>query len=199
MNDAFNNLPKCIVIAGPTAGGKTALSVKLALALEGEVINADSMQVYRGMDIGTAKPTETEKQGIPHHIMDVVAPDVVIITETNVPHAENISYFGNGRDEAQMVYNFTLPPLLFYSFVKQDATALSRWARGLQLESPHNTFFNFISINNKRGAIFNSQLYHFQAIFRHDILMLLFMRGNKGRQKDYPVITTLMNDLLCQE
>ncbi len=75
MNDTYNNLPKCIVIAGPTAGGKTALSVKLALALEAEVINADSMQVYRGMDIGTAKPTETEKQGIPHHLMDVVAPD----------------------------------------------------------------------------------------------------------------------------
>jgi sucrose phosphorylase len=58
-------------------------------------------------------------------ILDIVAPDVMILTETNVPHAENISYFGNGRDEAQMVYNFTLPPLLFYAFVKQDATVLS--------------------------------------------------------------------------
>ena len=50
-------------------------------------------------------------------ILDLVAPDVIMITETNVPHDENISYFGDGRDEAQMVYNFTLPPLLFYSFV----------------------------------------------------------------------------------
>jgi sucrose phosphorylase len=85
-------------------------------------------------------------------ILDVVAPAVVIITETNVPHAENISYFGNGRDEAQMVYNFTLPPLLFYSFVKEDTRVLSRWARGLHLESPHNTFFNFTASHDGIGV-----------------------------------------------
>jgi tRNA dimethylallyltransferase len=66
---------KIIVIAGPTASGKTSVAVELALALEGEVINADSMQVYRGMDIGTAKPTMEERRGIPHHLLDVVAPD----------------------------------------------------------------------------------------------------------------------------
>ncbi len=85
-------------------------------------------------------------------IFDVVAPEVVIITETNVPHAENISYFGNGRDEAQMVYNFTLPPLLFYSFVKQDTTVLSKWAKGLHLESTHNTFFNFTASHDGIGV-----------------------------------------------
>ncbi len=67
--------PKCIIIAGPTASGKTSLSVELALALDGEVINADSMQVYRGMDIGTAKPTPEEKRGIPHFLLNVVDPD----------------------------------------------------------------------------------------------------------------------------
>jgi len=76
-------------------------------------------------------------------ILDVVAPDVILITETNVPHEENISYFGNGRDEAQMVYNFTLPPLLFYSFIKEDATVFSQWAKGLHLPSEYTTFFNF--------------------------------------------------------
>jgi sucrose phosphorylase len=85
-------------------------------------------------------------------ILDVVAADVVIITETNVPHAENISYFGNGRDEAQMVYNFTLPPLLFYSFVKEDTTELSRWAQGLYLASPDNTFFNFTASHDGIGV-----------------------------------------------
>ena len=85
-------------------------------------------------------------------ILDVVAPDVVIITETNVPHAENISYFGNGRNEAQMVYNFTLPPLLFYSFVKEDTTELSRWAQGLHLASPHNAFFNFTASHDGIGV-----------------------------------------------
>lgn len=67
--------PKCIIIAGPTATGKTSLSVALAKVFDGEIINADSMQVYRGMDIGTAKPTPEEQMGIPHHLLDVVDPD----------------------------------------------------------------------------------------------------------------------------
>ncbi len=64
-------------------------------------------------------------------ILDLVAPEVVIITETNVPHQENISYFGDGKNEAQMVYNFTLPPLLLYTFINEEATELSSWAEGL--------------------------------------------------------------------
>ncbi len=66
---------RVVVIAGPTASGKTSLGVKLALALGGEILNADSMQVYRGMDVGTAKPTREEQKGIPHHLLDVVDPD----------------------------------------------------------------------------------------------------------------------------
>jgi sucrose phosphorylase len=85
-------------------------------------------------------------------VLDLVAPDVIVITETNVPHNENISYFGDGRNEAQMVYNFTLPPLLFYSFVKEDATLFSDWAKGLYLESDHNTFFNFTASHDGIGV-----------------------------------------------
>jgi sucrose phosphorylase len=85
-------------------------------------------------------------------IFDIVAPDAMIITETNVPHAENISYFGNGRDEAQMVYNFTLPPLLLHAFVQGDATALSQWARGLRLDSKDTTFFNFTASHDGIGV-----------------------------------------------
>jgi tRNA dimethylallyltransferase len=70
-----NSGPKVIVIAGPTASGKTSLGVELALALGGEIVNADSMQVYRRMDIGTAKPTSEEQKGVAHHLMDVVDPD----------------------------------------------------------------------------------------------------------------------------
>ncbi len=66
---------KIVVIAGPTAGGKTALGVELALALGGEVVSADSMQVYRGMDVGTATPTPEEMRGVPHHLLNVVNPD----------------------------------------------------------------------------------------------------------------------------
>ncbi|GMQ60084.1 tRNA (adenosine(37)-N6)-dimethylallyltransferase MiaA [Vallitalea sediminicola] len=64
-----------IVIAGPTAVGKTSLSVKLAKNIGGEIISADSMQIYKYMDIGTAKVTEEEKQGINHHLVDMLKPD----------------------------------------------------------------------------------------------------------------------------
>lgn len=64
-----------IVVLGPTASGKTALAVELAKLYNGEVISADSMQIYKGMDILTAKPTEEEKQGIKHHLMDFLEPE----------------------------------------------------------------------------------------------------------------------------
>ncbi len=66
---------KLIVIGGPTASGKSTLAVELARHFDGEVINADSMQVYRHMDVGTAKPSIEEKKGIAHHLLDVVDPD----------------------------------------------------------------------------------------------------------------------------
>ena len=68
----MNNI---ICIAGPTASGKTALAVELAKEFHGEVVSCDSMQVYRRMDIGTAKPTREEMQGIPHHMIDICEPE----------------------------------------------------------------------------------------------------------------------------
>lgn len=65
---------KIVVVCGPTASGKTALSIALAKAFDGEVVSADSMQIYRGMDIGTAKPTKEEMAGVPHHMLDVAEP-----------------------------------------------------------------------------------------------------------------------------
>ena len=67
-------MKKLIVICGPTATGKTALGVQVAKKLDGEILSVDSMQIYRGMDIGTAKVTEEEKSGIPHYMIDVVDP-----------------------------------------------------------------------------------------------------------------------------
>jgi tRNA dimethylallyltransferase len=64
-------LPPVVAVVGPTATGKTALAVELARRLGGEVVNADSMQLYRGMDIGTAKPDEAERGGVPHHLLDL--------------------------------------------------------------------------------------------------------------------------------
>ena len=69
------NKPKVIVICGPTASGKTALSIELAKKINGEIISSDSMQIYKDMDIGTAKPSKGEMQGIKHYMLDLVEPD----------------------------------------------------------------------------------------------------------------------------
>ncbi len=68
-------MQKVIVICGPTASGKTSLSIELAKKIEGEIISADSMQIYKEMDIGTAKPSKEEKQGIKHYLLDFVSPE----------------------------------------------------------------------------------------------------------------------------
>ncbi|MEW6063935.1 tRNA delta(2)-isopentenylpyrophosphate transferase [Desulforamulus profundi] len=71
----MKELRPLVVIVGPTASGKTDVAIELAKMVRGEVISADSMLVYRGMDVGTAKPTPEEMQGIPHHLIDIVNPD----------------------------------------------------------------------------------------------------------------------------
>lgn len=73
--DALYDRPKVVAVGGPTATGKTALSVALAGAFRGEIVNADSMQIYQGLSIGTAKPTEEERRGIPHHLLDFLSPE----------------------------------------------------------------------------------------------------------------------------
>ena len=86
-------------------------------------------------------------------IMDVVAPGVALLTETNVPYEDNISYFGNGYDEAHMVYNFALPPLVLHTFYRENATALARWAQDLKIVSPAATFFNILDTHDGIGLM----------------------------------------------
>lgn len=74
-SDDAETRPRVVVVTGPTASGKTALAITLAEAFDGEIINADSMQVYRYMDIGTAKPSLEERARVPHHLFDIVTPD----------------------------------------------------------------------------------------------------------------------------
>ena len=85
-------------------------------------------------------------------VLDRTAPDVMLITETNVPHRDNVSYFSDGSNEAQLVYNFALPPLVLHSLATGDATALTRWAAGLELPSDGVTFFNFLASHDGIGV-----------------------------------------------
>lgn len=85
-------------------------------------------------------------------ILSIMAPHVSLITETNVPHEQNVSYFGDGTNEAQMVYNFSLPPLTLHAFHTGNATLLSNWASNLRLPSDQVTFFNFLSSHDGIGV-----------------------------------------------
>ena len=85
-------------------------------------------------------------------VLEVAAPGVVLLTETNVPHAENVSYFGRGDDEAQMVYNFALPPLLLHSVASSDASALRAWASELSTPSASTWFLNFLASHDGIGV-----------------------------------------------
>jgi glucosylglycerate phosphorylase len=97
-------------------------------------------------------------------VLDEVAPHVALITETNVPHVDNVSYFGNGYNEAQMVYNFALPPLVLHAYLTGRAAHLTGWAQNLSLPSTQVTFFNFlashdgIGLNPARGILSETEI-----------------------------------------
>ncbi|MEA5032880.1 MAG: alpha-amylase family glycosyl hydrolase [Sphaerochaeta sp.] len=97
-------------------------------------------------------------------ILDTFAPGRLIITETNVPHLDNISYFGDGSNEASLVYNFPLPPLVLHTFLAQDATCLADWLSSLSLPSDKVAFFNFLSSHDGIGLVPVRDLLPQQAI-----------------------------------
>jgi tRNA dimethylallyltransferase len=97
--DETPRFPPVVVVLGATGTGKTALAIQLALALDGEIVNADSRYFYRGMDIGTAKPTQAEQRGVPHHLLDILEPtepfSVALYLELAYPAIDEI--VGRGR------------------------------------------------------------------------------------------------------
>jgi len=143
------------------------LDVLLTYAQHGaQFIRLDAI-AYLWKEIGTSCLHQPQTHAIIQlfrKVLDDVAPHVYIITETNVPHVDNISYFGNGENEAQLVYNFALPPLVLHTLRTGDATALSNWAAGLALPSEKTTFFNFlashdgIGLNPIRGILSNNEI-----------------------------------------
>jgi len=86
-------------------------------------------------------------------VVDLVASGVALLTETNVPHRDNIFYFGDGYDEAHMVYNFALPPLVLHAFYRESSDTLSRWAQGLTKPSDQNVFLNILDTHDGIGLM----------------------------------------------
>jgi sucrose phosphorylase len=111
---------------------------------------------YLWKEVGTScihLPQTHEVVRLLRDVLDAVAPDVAIVTETNVPHRENVSYFGDGRDEAQMVYQFTLAPLVLDALTRGDASHLNSWAETLSTPSDRTTFFNFLASHDGIGVV----------------------------------------------
>ena len=122
---------------------------------------------YLWKEIGTAcihLPQTHRVVQLWRSLLNEVAPQVMLITETNVPHRDNVSYFGDGTNEAQLVYNFALPPIVLHAFSTGNAEALSRWAASLALPSRAVTFFNFlashdgIGVSPARGILSEAQI-----------------------------------------
>jgi len=120
--------------------------------------------------------------------LDICAPHVALVTETNVPHAENITYFGDGSDMAQMVYNFGLPPLVLHAIVNGSASVLARWLSQLAVPPGQGAFLNFlashdgIGLQPLRGILSDAEVADFASKFeRAGALVSYKSDGNGGR------------------
>ncbi|MGC1066582.1 alpha-amylase family glycosyl hydrolase [Pantoea agglomerans] len=134
-------------------------------------------------------------------IADQVAPGTVIITETNVPHQDNISYLGNGHDEAQMVYQFSLPPLVLHAIHTGSARALRQWASALNLSSNDTTFFNFlashdgIGLNPARGILSEVEIVALVRDLALEGALVSYKNNPDGTTSPYEINVTYLDAL----
>ncbi|MDJ0591678.1 MAG: sugar phosphorylase [Pleurocapsa sp. MO_226.B13] len=134
-------------------------------------------------------------------IFNVVAPGIALITETNIPHEQNISYFGNGHDEAQMVYNFALPPLVLHTFYRKDSTALSLWAKQLQFPSATTTYLNILDTHDGIGLmgvkniLSPEDIQYLISQAREHGAFVSYRTAENGRDEPYEINTTWFSAL----
>lgn len=137
-------------------------------------------------------------------ITEAVAPGTVIITETNVPHKDNISYFGDGENEAQMVYQFSLPPLVLHAVHRQDVKALCQWAGSLALPSTKTTWFNFlashdgIGLNPLRGILPESEILSLVEKLQQEGALVNWKNNPDGTRSPYEINVTYLDALSSQ-
>lgn len=134
-------------------------------------------------------------------IANEVAPGTVVLTETNVPHKDNISYFGNGRDEAQMVYQFSLPPLVLHAIHYGSSRALRQWATSLDGGSGSTTFFNFlashdgIGLNPLRGILPETEIVSLVRDLAMEGALISYKNNPDGSTSPYEINVTYMDAL----
>lgn len=135
------------------------------------------------------------------NVLDEIAPGTVMITETNVPHKDNITYFGNGKDEAHMVYQFPLPPLVLQAIHTGNGEALSGWANGLELPGDDATFFNFlashdgIGLNPIRGIVPENDILALVKDLEAEGALVSYKQNPDGTKSPYEINVTYMDAL----
>lgn len=138
-------------------------------------------------------------------ITDRVAPGTVLITETNVPHKDNVSYFGDGENEAQMVYQFSLPPLVLHAVHCQDVRTLYQWATTLKLPSLKTTWFNFlashdgIGLNPLRGILPEAEILSLVEKLQSEGALVNWKNNPDGTRSPYEINVTYLDALSQKE
>ncbi|MCS2172723.1 sugar phosphorylase [Scandinavium sp. TWS1a] len=134
-------------------------------------------------------------------IAEEVAPGTVVITETNVPHKDNVAYFGNGHDEAQMVYQFSLPPLVLHAMHSANVETLCQWAQSLMLPSADTTWFNFlashdgIGLNPLRGILPEDDILQLVEKLQQQGALVNWKNNPDGSRSPYEINVTYMDAL----
>ena len=169
--------PKVIVIVGPTASGKTALSIELAKKINGEIVSCDSMQIYKKMDIGSAKPTTEEMQGIKHYMIDIVEPNERFSVAEYKKQAENaieeilqkgkvpIVIGGTGLYADSLIYGIEYPEIEFDEEYRKKLEEQANTQQGLKelyekAKKIDEDAIQKISPNDKKRIIRILEIYH---------------------------------------
>lgn len=174
---ADTNKKKVIVIVGPTASGKTALSIELAKKINGEIVSCDSMQIYKDMDIGSAKPTQEEMQGIKHYMIDIVEPTERFSVAEYKKQAENaieeilskgktpIVVGGTGLYADSLIYGIEYPQIEFDEKYREELEKQAETEQGLaelynEAKKIDEYAMQKISENDKKRIIRILEIYH---------------------------------------
>lgn len=168
--------PKVIVICGPTASGKTSLSIELAKKIDGEIISCDSMQIYKDMDIGTAKPTKDEQDGINHYLLDFIEPDKrysvadykrdAEVAINNILEHKKVPIIvgGTGLYVDSLIYNIQYPNIKFDDEYRKKLELIAQ-NEGLEelykeAEKIDKKAIEKISCNDKKRILRILEIYH---------------------------------------
>ena len=200
------NKPKVIVICGPTASGKTTLSIQLAQKINGEIISSDSMQIYKDMNIGTAKPDQQEMQGIKHYLLDFVEPNQRYSVADYKKDAENaiedilqkgkvpIIVGGTGLYVDSLIYGIEYPNIEFDENYRKE---LERRVEKEGLEKLYETISKMFSLNeiNLDNEIVITNLRHKNLISK---ALINVKKSEEAIEQNMPVdiIAIFIKDIL---